>query len=276
MSKALALPNNYQQLLSANNMTNVKHFEGLYTEIAVSQDGYIAIYHSHIPEETVRVTAFKKQTFPEQQERFEVLHISQINDVDIDVDGTEVTKVSGGLGGALVGGLLGGTLGAVIGSAATSGKVSSDTTYEAVTLIINTKDFNNPRIEVPLYQSPALYGGSTVIMGDYGALRIAAFPSGLRSHLRRATGSPFWWLTEEGNRLHKEMYSSGQPNFTVVEELHSTLMQLLNAQQQNETAAASAPQLSAADELAKFKSLLDSGVITQEEFDAKKKQLLGL
>lgn len=35
-------------------------------------------------------------------------------------------------------------------------------------------------------------------------------------------------------------------------------------------------QTSNADELKKFKELLDSGVITQEEFDAKKKQLLGL
>lgn len=35
-------------------------------------------------------------------------------------------------------------------------------------------------------------------------------------------------------------------------------------------------QLSAADEMKKFKELLDMGVITQEEFDAKKKQLLGL
>lgn len=34
--------------------------------------------------------------------------------------------------------------------------------------------------------------------------------------------------------------------------------------------------LSSADELKKFKELLDMGVITQEEFDAKKKQLLGL
>ena len=33
---------------------------------------------------------------------------------------------------------------------------------------------------------------------------------------------------------------------------------------------------SSADELMKFKELLDSGVITQEEFDVKKKQLLGL
>ena len=34
--------------------------------------------------------------------------------------------------------------------------------------------------------------------------------------------------------------------------------------------------LGIADELKKYKELLDSGVITQEEFDAKKKQLLGL
>lgn len=35
-------------------------------------------------------------------------------------------------------------------------------------------------------------------------------------------------------------------------------------------------QVDSADEIAKFKKLLDNGTITQEEFDAKKKQLLGL
>lgn len=35
-------------------------------------------------------------------------------------------------------------------------------------------------------------------------------------------------------------------------------------------------QVSPAEELKKFKELLDMGVITQEEFDAKKKQLLGI
>ena len=33
---------------------------------------------------------------------------------------------------------------------------------------------------------------------------------------------------------------------------------------------------SGADEILKYKQLLDMGVISQEEFDAKKKQLLGL
>lgn len=34
--------------------------------------------------------------------------------------------------------------------------------------------------------------------------------------------------------------------------------------------------LSGADEIVKYKKLLDDGILTQEEFDAKKKQLLGL
>nr|WP_325305280.1 SHOCT domain-containing protein [uncultured Dysosmobacter sp.] len=42
-----------------------------------------------------------------------------------------------------------------------------------------------------------------------------------------------------------------------------------------QTQTASAPA-SSADEIKKFKELLDMGVITQEEFDAKKKHLLGL
>ena len=33
---------------------------------------------------------------------------------------------------------------------------------------------------------------------------------------------------------------------------------------------------SCADEILKYKELMDDGIITQEEFDAKKKQLLGL
>jgi hypothetical protein len=47
-------------------------------------------------------------------------------------------------------------------------------------------------------------------------------------------------------------------------------------QQIANTPQTSAPAVSNADELKKFKELLDGGVITQEEFDEKKKQLLGL
>ena len=48
---------------------------------------------------------------------------------------------------------------------------------------------------------------------------------------------------------------------------------ILNARTNSATVV---QQTSAADELKKFKELLDMGIITQEEFNAKKKQLLGL
>ena len=64
------------------------------------------------------------------------------------------------------------------------------------------------------------------------------------------------------------------------DELHKAISKLLVERQSKPTAATTTikqeiPQ-SNADELKKYKDLLDNGVITQEEFDAKKKQLLGL
>ena len=46
--------------------------------------------------------------------------------------------------------------------------------------------------------------------------------------------------------------------------------------QDSEYSASANIIVSNADELKKFKDLLDAGIISQEEFDAKKKQLLGL
>lgn len=62
-------------------------------------------------------------------------------------------------------------------------------------------------------------------------------------------------------------------------ELHTAISQLLVERQNKSNSATIIKQevsQSNADELKKYKDLLDSGVITQEEFDAKKKQLLGL
>lgn len=42
------------------------------------------------------------------------------------------------------------------------------------------------------------------------------------------------------------------------------------------TTSTQTASMSSADEILKFKNLLDSGIITQEEFEAKKKELLGL
>ena len=63
-------------------------------------------------------------------------------------------------------------------------------------------------------------------------------------------------------------------------EIHSAVSNLLINRQKEKLSAEKTSRTEAprsnADEIKKYKELLDSGVITQEEFDAKKKQLLGL
>jgi hypothetical protein len=58
-----------------------------------------------------------------------------------------------------------------------------------------------------------------------------------------------------------------------VSTIISTINTLMAQAQQQQVPAAAVSQ---ADELAKFKKLLDDGVLTQEEFDKKKAQILGL
>ena len=78
--------------------------------------------------------------------------------------------------------------------------------------------------------------------------------------------------------------SSGAIKFSMIknnDEMHSAISQLLMDRQEeankpSETIVKQETLQSNADELAKYKSLLDTGVINQEEFEAKKKQLLGL
>ena len=76
--------------------------------------------------------------------------------------------------------------------------------------------------------------------------------------------------------------SSGKISFLFIknaDEVYSAMNNvLIERQQKKEKPAATviSQQSDEADQLKKYKDLLDSGVISQEEFDAKKKQLLGL
>ena len=62
--------------------------------------------------------------------------------------------------------------------------------------------------------------------------------------------------------------------YAIIDELGNIMRQQIA--EQNSGGDVVVQQVSDADELAKFKKLLDDGIITQEEFDAKKKQILGL
>lgn len=75
--------------------------------------------------------------------------------------------------------------------------------------------------------------------------------------------------------------SSGRIVFNLIknrDEVRNAISDLLIARQAHKGNSSPTMNTSSsnAEELKKFKELLDSGVITQEEFDAKKKQLLGL
>ena len=76
--------------------------------------------------------------------------------------------------------------------------------------------------------------------------------------------------------------SSGSVKFDLIEnnsEVHAEISKLLLERQGNASATTVIKQeipQSNADELKKYKDLLDASVISQSEFEAKKKQLLGL
>lgn len=73
--------------------------------------------------------------------------------------------------------------------------------------------------------------------------------------------------------------SSGKIHFWLLanrDAVHSALTKVINEVQVEKVHQASPAVQSNAEEIKQFKELLDSGVITQEEFDAKKKQLLGM
>jgi len=77
--------------------------------------------------------------------------------------------------------------------------------------------------------------------------------------------------------------SSGRISFRAIKnagEIHSIIINLMKERQQSKAITVSTESFSVqkdeAEELKKFKELLDAGVISQEEFEAKKKQLLGL
>ena len=59
-------------------------------------------------------------------------------------------------------------------------------------------------------------------------------------------------------------------------EIHAEISKLLNNRQSNKQEPVKVNNTSSAEELKQYKELLDNGIITQEEFEKKKKQLLGI
>ncbi len=80
---------------------------------------------------------------------------------------------------------------------------------------------------------------------------------------------------ESYNNIITICTASGKINFTYLVNCAEVYKAVLNLTYRTQHSAAN-DTISQADEFKKYKELLDGGVISQEEFDAKKKQLLGL
>lgn len=79
--------------------------------------------------------------------------------------------------------------------------------------------------------------------------------------------------TRKDGFVYKELYAQAQEILSLL----GIIVQSNNSKSSaDDSMAEHQSNLSAADEIFKFKKLLDSGIISQEEFDIKKKQLLGL
>lgn len=65
-------------------------------------------------------------------------------------------------------------------------------------------------------------------------------------------------------------------NSRCAKSINDKIHEILLSQQKSKTAPMQMQAISSADELLKYKNLLDMGVLTQEEFDKKKKELLAL
>ena len=141
-----------------------------------------------------------------------------------------------------------------------------------------------------LLQIIICFGGPEIIAGiiylwlksyeltitDKRAYGFAAFGKRVDLPVDSITAIGLGWL-----KSIKITTASGRISFLLIknrDEMYETISKLIVERQNKETKTETVvkQETSNADEIKKYKDLLDSGVITQEEFDAKKKQLLGL
>ncbi len=76
-----------------------------------------------------------------------------------------------------------------------------------------------------------------------------------------------------------KFFSDEQANISLIEKQRNVIAESLDLPTisfQHNTNNGDSANISSADEIRKYKELLDDGIITEEEFNAKKKQLLNL
>lgn len=166
-----------------------------------------------------------------------VFHVNDLVDYELVENNTSITKGGVSIGRALVGGALFGGVGAIVGGV--TGKKKQTSNCTSLYIKISTSDINISLVKIDL-------------------LAGLSIPK---------NGLP------PNNMLYKNAIKEAESIIAMLDTLSSSVQK---EDKSEESSSTEVKETSAADEIRKYKGLLDDGIITQEEFDAKKKQLLGL
>lgn len=125
----------------------------------------------------------------------------------------------------------------------------------------------------------ALFGSVGAVVGAAtGKKKLADFVNSMKIRLTvKDMNSPTEYIDMNPVRIRMKR-SSGQyrKNLEETQEILSCLELIIRENQKSLSASENSKPADAADEILKYKKLLDAGAITQEEYEAKKKQLLNL
>lgn len=118
-------------------------------------------------------------------------------------------------------------------------------------------------------------GEKTVYYKDANGVQFKAASNVLFGYLQLETASGMM-NNNASNYTGENSFSFDFSDNEIMTEVSNYIKKRIDEIKSGAGAPAVVAQVSPADELKKFKELLDMGIITQDEFDAKKKQLLGL
>ena len=226
---------------SMNTLTEVKNYTSKRVENLIAEKSQMQeLIRYFNPTHTVGCLSFddNSQTFTiNLNKNVDLYNYNQILNFELLEDGVSVTK--GGLGRAVAGGVLFGGVGAVVGSV-TGGKKTSKAVCNSLQIKIT-----------------------------------------LRNSAKQVIYIPFITISTKTNGiLYKDAYKNAQETLSALQiatDLASSQTSPVTRAQPTETAKVEeAPALSVTEKLIKLKELCDAGIITTDEFQAKKAELLDL
>ena len=123
-----------------------------------------------------------------------------------------------------------------------------------------------------------LFGGVGAIVGGItGTKEVSSNCTNIRIKItvNKIANSAIYIIFNEKREISKRS-AEYKRLFAQAHECISMLQIVCDSQKYESSESQKENSMSAADEIVKYKKLLDDGILTQDEFDAKKKQLLGI